>query len=250
MYRKNNSLTEDTLDDSNDLYGIINTGCDNMPTHKIHLAISKRINNEIKMDQDSIMLGSVLPDICLEKDHSISHFQVGEKDIEGLANPEKFVQKYKKELSNPVMIGYLIHILTDKFYNEYIFKNYYIYDEHDNGIGICLKGKKKYIDGNKRKYLKHRELDLYDKWILNSNQLCKFKSTQCINNVVNIEEATFDQTKLKEYILSANKDIDKINIFSKLRIYNYKIMTKKELDKLFENCIEYIINYLKSLNLS
>lgn len=221
-----------------------------MPTHKIHLAIAKRINDKIKMDLDSIMLGSVLPDICLEEDHAISHYQVGEKDLEGLANPDKFVQKYKKELSNPIMVGYLVHILTDKFYNEYIFKNYYIYDANDNGIGIYLKGKKKYVDVTTRKRLKHRELDLYDKWLLNSNKICKFESDQCINNVSNIEEATFDKNKLKEYILSANKDIDKINIFSKLRIYNYKIMTKKELNKLFEKCIEYIIDYLKLLNIS
>ena len=37
-----------------------------MPTHKIHLAVAKKVNDKLKMDLDSIMLGSVLPDICLE----------------------------------------------------------------------------------------------------------------------------------------------------------------------------------------
>ena len=64
-----------------------------MPTHKIHLAIAKKVNDKLKLDLDSIMLGSVLPDICQEKDHSIAHYQVGEKDLEGLANPDKFERK-------------------------------------------------------------------------------------------------------------------------------------------------------------
>ena len=35
-----------------------------MPSHKIHLSIAKRVNDYLNMDQDSVMLGSVLPDIC------------------------------------------------------------------------------------------------------------------------------------------------------------------------------------------
>ena len=215
-----------------------------MPTHKIHLAIAKKISDKLKIDTDSVMLGSVLPDICNEKDHQLGHFQKGEKDLEGLANPDKFVKKYKDKLNNPIMIGYLIHILTDRFYNEYIFKNFYIYDENDNGIGIYLKGKKKLLDGNTRKHLKHRELYIYDKWLMNHNYICKFDNFDCINNVIDIDEASFNRDKLKQYILSSNNDIDKINIFSKLCFYNYKITNQKELDKIFNECIEYILKYI------
>jgi len=82
------------------------------------------------------MLGSVLPDICNEKEHQKPHFQVGDKDLDGLANPDKFVKKYRNMLSNPVMLGYVIHLLTDRFYNEYFFRHFYVYDQNDNGIGI------------------------------------------------------------------------------------------------------------------
>ena len=217
-----------------------------MPSHKIHLAITKRVNNKLNLDLDSMMLGSVLPDICENKDHQISHIQVGKKDLEGLANPNKFVEKYRDKLNNPIMIGYLIHILTDRYYNEYMIKHFYIYDENDNGIGMYLKGKKKLLDGKKRKNLKHRELEIYDKWLLNNGCVPKFNDIKCVDNVFNIEEATFNKEKLKGYILSANKDIDKVNIFSKLKIYNYKITTKKELDKIYNNCINYILDYLET----
>lgn len=215
-----------------------------MPTHKIHLAIAKKVSDKLKVDPDCLMLGSVLPDICNEKNHKLSHFQFGEKDLEGLANPDKFLSKYKDKLDNPIMMGYLVHILTDRFYNEYIFKNFYIYDENDTGIGIYLKGKKKLLAGNARKKLKHRELDIYDKWLMNHNYVCKFNDFECINEVIDIDEASFDKESLKQYILSSNNDINKINIFSKLCLYNYKITNQKELDKIFNDCLEYIFKYI------
>ena len=46
-----------------------------MSSHKIHLVIAKKVNDRINMDLDSIMIGTVLQDICNEKDHSISHYQ-------------------------------------------------------------------------------------------------------------------------------------------------------------------------------
>ena len=217
-----------------------------MPTHKIHLAIAKKVNDRINKDLDSIMLGSVLPDICEEKNHSISHYQYGEKDLEGLANPDKFLQKYKNKLDNSIMLGYLIHILTDRFYNEYFFKHFYIYDKDNNGIGMYLKGKKKLLDEKSRKNLKHREMNIYDRWLINHGYIYKFNSFECIDNVIDIEEATFNKEKLKNYIISSNKDIDKNNIFSKICFYNYKITNKKELDKILNECIEYIISYLNN----
>ena len=216
-----------------------------MPTHKIHLAIASKISDKLNLNKDSVMLGSVLPDICKEKNHQLAHFQFGEKDLEGLANPELFIKKYKDTLGNPVMIGYLIHILTDRFYNEYIFRNFYIYDENDNGIGIYLKGKKKTLDAETRKNLKHRELNIYDKWLMNHNYVSKFKNFECTNHVINLEEATYDRKRLEDYILSSNKDIDKLNIFKKVCFYNYKITTQKELDKMFEECFKYVLEYLK-----
>lgn len=215
-----------------------------MPSHKIHLSIAKRVNDKLNLDLDSIMLGSVLPDICESINHSISHYQTGEKDLEGLANPDKFIKKYKNKLNNPIMMGYLIHILTDRYYNEYMFKHFYIYDEDDNGIGMYLKGKKKLLDGKTRKYLKHRELELYDKWLINNRYVPKFNDMKCVDNVIDFEEAKFNKERLREYILSANKDIDKVNIFSKFRFYNYKITTKEELDKIYNNCINYILDYI------
>lgn len=45
-----------------------------MPSHKIHLSIAQEVNKKLKLDNDSIMLGSVLPDLTIEHNHGLSHF--------------------------------------------------------------------------------------------------------------------------------------------------------------------------------
>ena len=50
----------------------------------------------------------------------LSHYH--EKVLERLTNPDKFVEKYRDKIDNPILVGYLIHILTDRFYNEYFLK--------------------------------------------------------------------------------------------------------------------------------
>lgn len=217
-----------------------------MPTHKIHLTIAKRINEKLNLDLDCVMLGSVLPDVGGQRKHSISHFQSGETDLEGLANPDIFVNKYKEQLSNPVMIGYLIHLLTDRFYNEYVFKNYYLYDESNNGIGVILKGKKVTADNQERKRYKHSDFFTYDAWLTNKGHAPKFKNNECISKIIPIEEIIVDENKLNEYIKSSNKDIDSINIFSKFKIYNYKMLDQQTLDKMLDECISYIFDYLNT----
>ena len=79
----------------------------------------------------------------------LSHYQ--EKVLERLANPDKFVEKYRDKIDNPILVGYLIHILIDRFYNEYMFKHFYIHDKDDNGIRMYLKSKKKLLEGKIRK---------------------------------------------------------------------------------------------------
>ncbi len=218
-----------------------------MPSHKIHLAIAKKVNEKFKMDLDSIMLGSVMPDLCIGRNHTVSHYQNGKLGVEGTANPDLFVQHNKDRLDNPVILGYLIHILTDKFYNTFAFSSFFIYDENGNDIGLHFKNKDKLLEPSKVKYYKQREFGLYDKWLLNNGYVVKFKDFKCLDNVIDLEVAKYDKEYLKQYIIDANNDIDNLNIFKKINLSRYKLTTKKELDKQFDLCCEYIINYINSI---
>ena len=222
-----------------------------MATHKIHLAVAKKINEQLNMDLDSIMIGSVLPDICTNKDHTKPHFQNGKPGIEGLSNPDLFVKEYRKELNNPLMMGYLLHLLTDRFYNKYVFENFYIYDKDGNEIGIHLKHKDFYSSGDEIKEIKHREFGLFDYWLINHNFIPKFNSTSCINNIKDIKEASFDKEKNKNYIYGSNKDVDKINLLKRFHsnFVTYKFTTRKNMEKIFYDCCNYIMKYIDDNNL-
>lgn len=218
-----------------------------MPSHKIHMAIAKKVNNVLKLDLDSVMLGSIMPDVCIGRNHTVSHYQNGKLGVDGTANPYLFIKKHKKDLNNPVMMGYLIHILTDKFYNTYAFTKWFIYDKDGNDAGLHFKHKDKLLPSEKVKYYKQREFGLYDKWLLNHGYVPKFSDYKCVDNVVDLKVAKYDKNSLKDYIKEANNDIYKLNVFSKLRLYNFKLTSKKELDRQFYLCIDYILEYIKNI---
>lgn len=218
-----------------------------MPSHKIHLAIAKKVNDKLNLDLDSVMLGSVIPDLSIDKNHTISHYQNGKFGVSGTANPDLFVSYNKDKLNNPVMVGYLIHLLTDKFYNTFAFNNFFIYDKDGNDIGLHFKHKDKLLPQEKIKYYKQREFGLYDKWLLNHKCVPKFSGFDCLDNVIDIEVAKFDKEKLKKYIIESNNEVDKITFFNKFNLSIYKLTTKKELDKQFDLCCNYIIDYIKNI---
>ncbi len=62
-----------------------------MPSHKIHIKIAQDINKKLKLNNNAIMLGCVLPDLTVTKNHGLSHFQFEDKYPYNLANPYEFV---------------------------------------------------------------------------------------------------------------------------------------------------------------
>ena len=101
------------------------------------------------------------------------------------------------------MIGYLIHLLTDRYYNDYYFKNHCIFNDEGIPVAAILKNGKK-ID--KIKIPKQADFCKYDKWLLKKGYVEKFKNYNCIKNVRNLSVASFDMNKLKEYIIISNND--------------------------------------------
>lgn len=222
-----------------------------MPTHKMHMAIANEVNKYLKLDNDMVMIGSVLPDLTMDKRHRASHFKNGEEGIEGTANPYKFLIKYKTFLKNPVMVGYLIHLLTDRFFNSYVFQNFYIYDENTHLIGIKFNDKEEVmLPIEKIRYEKHRDFYVYDKYLLKHGRVDKFSSFDCIDSIFDIEDAKFDKKLIKVYIENANKDILESGngeFFKKLSD-EYRVMSLEELNKQFDLCVKQILKFISGLD--
>lgn len=192
-----------------------------MPSHKIHIKIAQDINKKLKLDNDSIMIGSVLPDLTITKDHGLSHFQYKDEYPCNLANADEFIKKYPN-MKDDVSIGYIIHLLTDRFYNDWYYKNY------------TLKGI------NATKEFKHNLFESYDKYILKNFKLDKFNNLEVINKIPKYQDLEFDINYLKKYI---NRYNDDINLNFKDNNYTFDYIDI--LNNLYNECLNYIFNWLK-----
>lgn len=221
-----------------------------MPTHKMHMAVANRVNKYLNLDNDMVMIGSVLPDLTVDKRHRVSHFKNGKEGVEGVANPYKFLSKYKDKLNNPVMVGYLIHLLTDRFFNSYVFQNYYIYDENTHLIGIKFQDEEVLMPIEKIRYEKHRDFYVYDKYLVENNLVDKFNSLECINNIIDTEDSKYDKELIKKYIINANNDLEeaKRGEFFKSLGNTYKVLNLDELNKQMDLCVLQIVKFFNKLN--
>ncbi len=90
----------------------------------IHLCIAREVNKVLKMNEYDLLLGAIAPDISKQigETKEISHFldHTNEDDI---PNIDRFLAKYRNDLHNPFTMGYLIHLLTDKYwFRDYIYQ--------------------------------------------------------------------------------------------------------------------------------
>ena len=116
-----------------------------MPSWSIHLKIGKELNKILKIDEAKFMFGSLLPDT--DKDWQINRFDAHYYGYlkfpkcpnENMIDLNRFLSDYKNKLFDPLIIGYYCHILTDNFYNEYIYYNKCVQDKDHNIIGVRRK---------------------------------------------------------------------------------------------------------------
>ena len=87
-----------------------------MASVMIHLAIAKKVNKQLKMQDNLLYLGTIAPDLSKELNErkDKSHFFSDTKHID----IDKFVNKYKYKMWYPYVMGYFIHLYTDKLWEE------------------------------------------------------------------------------------------------------------------------------------
>ena len=104
-----------------------------MPSWKIHSYIGNQVNKTIKVNKKYFMIGNLLPDqdrynignLKRNIPRTTTHFIKREDYLIGINLPDydKMYNKYKDKFKNPVLMGYLVHLLTDYYFNNYIHKN-------------------------------------------------------------------------------------------------------------------------------
>lgn len=205
-----------------------------MASALIHLAVAKKVNEQLKRDNRILMLGSVAPDISKQigSSRNLSHFISNIGDIPDI---DKFLSKYKKYLDNDFEIGYLIHLLTDVLWFKEFLSNYL------NGDIITLK------DGTKKKM----NDDEFTMLIYNDYTDLNSKLIDYYNLDLSVFYDNYDLPQV--YIEEIPKDnlnviIDKMGTICSLEGKNKEyIITLEPVVHFIDYCVIYVLDYLNSI---
>lgn len=234
-----------------------------MPSWSIHLAIAKEVNKELGLNEDLFLYGNLIPDV--DKNSSITRYEAHYYNEnlpfptvkqEKMIDINKFLSIYKKQLNNPLILGYYSHLLTDQFYNEKVYTSKWVQDDNNNIVGIRLKNNKVLkidIDDKKRlkrKY-KHKDFELYGKYLFNDGLVSIPNNSKLIKENAIYLKDNFLTDELIDYRFNYLKNdftgFNKLNFKEKIFKHNYKLFTKKELDNIFDECVVMIVKILKKL---
>jgi len=225
-----------------------------MPGWGMHLYIAKKLNEKLKLDYNEFMIGNVLPDIysgwiikdaSKKLEYEVTHYgKITKINSHKFMLPDYnvFLKEHKDINNNPLALGYLCHLLSDKFFNEYAFELKYIKDDKENVIYIRDKN---YLiikaDDKTARKMKQSDFSLYSNNIINTSH---FKSVSITHEVINhckifknIDIESEDLYKLEKYLNLMFKDKKK----EKIKEEMYQMFSKKEIKNLIDMCVSYIL---------
>lgn len=224
-----------------------------MPNWGEHLLIANKILEKVKIDENLFLFGNILPDVqdgYLVK--GISNIQPHKKNHYDLSgekfNPnnkkeyEVFYEIYSKKMNNPIIMGYLTHLMTDALWND-IFYNEKCIKKNGKLIGFINKnGKLIRGDKNDLRMNKQSDFRIYSSYIYKNHymKLPKFGSEVAQNaniiEIININDE--DVKKVVDYINKSKTDA--INQSQEMQIF-----TIEELEKEIDRTVDIIYSFLK-----
>lgn len=227
-----------------------------MPSWFTHLATAKEISEKIEIkDINTFLIANLMPDaerhvvkdfsICIPYD--ISHFASIQSVKDGkdrLPDINKFLNKYKEQLSNTVVLGYLVHLLTDYYWNSMTYSRYTLRNELGECAGI------KFDDGTYlkceksiRTKIKNTDFAIFEESIIQKGKYI----------LPYIEQGITEKTKVIKEIPYNEDDIEKIVNFCKCKSEyygidaQYKLFTEDQIEQEYIKSIEFILEYLNNV---
>ena len=224
-----------------------------MPSWGIHLATANEILKNIDIeDKNAFLIGNFLPDaerhvvddFSIFVPYNITHIpemQEVEGKLEKLPNFNKFYIKYKEKIENPLVLGYLTHLITDYYWNKLTNIRYTIKDEQGNCIGLKINNGKQ-IEADKiiRRKFKHNDFYLFEKYLIKENEYkYPIYKENLLEYIKAIEETKYiksDFLKIVDYLHSKQKNKNE-------EVYGeYKLYTLEKIKIDYENSIKFIID--------
>jgi len=211
-----------------------------MPSAAIHMCIAKKILKKKKLDEFSFILGNIAPDSWRNNEETSrdkTHFSDNKNHKN--ENYLAFYNKYKNSLTDPFVLGYLTHLMTDFYYRKNVNNKIMITINGENTI-LKLDGTP-YLPANKhhmffyynKVYLANRLTNYYN---LKKIDITKIKN---INNIVS--EVNFDSITKTIVYLNEVEIVD--------QIIENEVFDFDETLKDIESCTNFVLKELEKLNL-
>ena len=217
-----------------------------MPTPMMHIAIAKKVNEKLALESDLLYIGCLMTNRTKVEYH-VSHFKSEDEGIEGLSKPDMFVEKYGKLLDDTIVLGYLIHLLTDRFWNKYMVNNVYLYNNDQQVVGVKTKRKKELnMSQESIHVLKAKTYAQYDHYLMSNNMVDTIKEK--VLELPGVDEIKITREEFDKLIDEYNevvKDFKKNRGFLNLTNNRYSLINQKEFEQTLERCASYVYSYLR-----
>ena len=229
-----------------------------MPTWAMHLATATKLKDILHIETNSFLFGNLLPDInngyvtnvTKVFSHSQTHYNIcqnfnGQKEI--LPNINGFISKYHAIYNNPLLLGYLTHILADFYWNYTTYVDHGFLDKEKNRIGICCNnGTLKRCDKETARKLKTNDFKIFSNYIY-GNQLTEipFYQESLLLNCNTIPEVDLTKKDIENVIQYLTNSYHFANDnFNDSEKKAYVIYTEEELLHRLEDSIHFILQSL------
>lgn len=229
-----------------------------MSSWVMHLITATEISKNFDIDEDCYLLGNVIPDAYVgyvvkdmsqHVDYDTSHYtermRVG-RGYRRLPNAATFERRYQGLKENPVLLGYLSHLATDYFWNQYSFSKHYQYNEEGKVIGICDgDGKFKSGDAEFARIAKQGDFKVFSDYLLDHTKLeVPHKKSKLIEYSSKLKEAKVEETDI-EKILEHLEKIQKKE--TEVQRTSYQMFQKEELKQKLQESINFVSKYMERI---
>ena len=210
-----------------------------MPSWPVHFAVAKEVNKKFKLDEDLFYYGNILPDV--DSKFNISRYKTHYYGIpfdfcpnEEEIDINRFLNDYKNNLDNPLILGYYSHLLTDNYFNEITYKKCWVQDKNSNVIGIRLNNGKildilKNDPKRKKRRYKHHDFELYGRYVFDKTIIPKNKE-KIYDNIKYVKSGYLNKEIVNDRFKEFNNyyiKTNKLSIKEKIFRHRYYLFTKE-----------------------
>ncbi len=229
-----------------------------MPSWITHLVVANEIQTK---ERNEFIFANVMPDILegynvkkvseIIRDYSTHFPKLKELNniIVKLPDIEYFKEKYKNQMSNPIIKGYYTHLLTDYYWNNYaVGKYFYNFDKEKDLVKLKLQdGNEKICTWDEAVKIKQKDFSQFTNYLKHNKKMKTPIFTEKIEEYSKeLDEFEYTKDDIKNTVAYIEELVQEENKEEK---EEYSMFTKSELIQTLEENILWVKEKLEELDI-